>query len=52
MGVGQMMVSLTRGVVPTLPVRLGSLIVVVVAAGLGAENVLGQFKRLVGRDNL
>jgi hypothetical protein len=47
-GVGQMMVSVTRGVVPTLPVRLGSLIAVVVVAGLAAEHMLGHFRRLVG----
>jgi len=40
------MVTATDKILPALPVRLGSIIVVVVGAGLGAEHVLG---RLQGR---
>jgi hypothetical protein len=49
MGVGQAMVSLTRVVLPPLPVRLGSIAAVVLAAGLAAEFVLERLKRVVGR---
>jgi len=48
---GHVMVSLTRVVLPPLPVRLGSIGAVVVAAGLAAEYVLEHLKRLVGRDH-
>ena len=45
-GAGRAMVTATDKILPALPVRLGSIIVVVVGAGLGAEHVLG---RLQGR---
>jgi hypothetical protein len=51
MGIGQAMVSLTRVVLPPLPVRLGSIAAVVVAAGLAAEFVLERLKRLASGDH-
>jgi hypothetical protein len=51
MGVGQAMVSLTRAFLPPMPVRLGSIAAVVVVAGLAAEFVLENLKRLVGRNH-
>jgi hypothetical protein len=50
LGLGQAMVSITHTVLPASPVRLSSMIVVVLAAGLLADYVLGQVKKLTSRN--
>jgi hypothetical protein len=49
-GLGQLTVSVTRTVLPASPVRLSSIMVVVVASGLAADYVLGHLKKLTSRN--
>jgi hypothetical protein len=47
---GQAMVSITQTVLPASPVRLSSIMVVVLAAGLLADHALGHLKKLTSRN--